>query len=76
MSADFTDTGIKVYEIQQIHQDGSVLSSKQVEAASGEAAAKQLREVVDGTDRIAICLDGAAINEMGVDYWLKRVRRR
>ncbi len=76
MTSEFNETGIKVYEIKQIGHDGIVLSSKQVEASSGEAAAKQLNQVVDGTDRISICLDGTSMNEMGVEYWQKRVRRR
>ena len=73
---EWNDTGTKTYEIKQMDDDGSLLSSLQVDAASSEAAAKQLREVVDGTDRIVVCLDGAPMNEMGVDYWQKRIRRR
>ena len=56
--------------------DGAIISSVHVDAQSSEAAAKQLREVADGADRIIVCLDGAPMNEMGVDYWKKRVRRR
>jgi hypothetical protein len=74
--AEWNDTGTKMYEVKQINGNGSLLSSMQVDALSSEAAAKQLREVVDGTDRIVVCLDGAPINEMGVDYWQKRIRRR
>ena len=70
------DTGTKMYEVKQINDSGSLLSSLRVDALSSEAAAKQLREVVDGTDRIIVCLDGAPMNEMGVDYWQKRIRRR
>lgn len=76
MAAEFIDTGTKTYTIRQIDEDSRVLSETPVEAASGEAAAKQLREVRNGTDRIEICLDGKAMNEMGVDYWRQRVRRR
>lgn len=66
----------KTYEIKQIDGDGAVLQTTPVDAQSGEAAAKQLSEIADGTEKISICLDGEPINEMGVDYWQKRVRRR
>lgn len=74
--SEWIESGVKTYEIKQIDDRGTVLSSSNVEAGSGEAAAKQLRKVVDGTRRIEVCLDGAKMNEMGVDYWLTRMRRR
>ena len=73
---DWTDSAAKTYEIKQVDADGELLASAQVEAASSEAAAKQLAEVVDGAERIVVCLDGSPMNEMGVNYWKKRVRRR
>lgn len=73
---DWSDSVPKTYEIKQLDRAGTVLDSFPVEAQTGEAAAKQLKEVADGTETIAVCLDGAPINEMGVDYWQKRVRRR
>lgn len=76
MSSDFSDTGSKTYEVKQIDGEGEVLQTVEVEALSGEAAAKQLSEVADGTKRIAICLDGNPMSEMGVDYWNTRLRRR
>lgn len=76
MSSDFTDTGRKTYEVKQIDSDGEVLQTVEVEALSGEAAAKQLREVAAGTERIAVCLDGTPMSEMGVEYWNTRMRKR
>lgn len=73
---EWTDSEVKHYEVKQMDDEGAVLSSVRVDAQSSEAAAKQLREVADGTDRIVVCLDGAPMNEMGVDYWKQRVRRR
>ncbi|WP_253155163.1 hypothetical protein [Stieleria tagensis] len=68
--------GLKTYEIKQIDSHGDMVSSVQVDAESGESAAKQLQQVADGAESIKVCLDGNVMNEMGVDYWLKRVRRR
>ncbi|MCS7465978.1 hypothetical protein NZK35_04735 [Stieleria sp. ICT_E10.1] len=73
---EWSDSLHKTYEVKQIDGDGTVLESFPVDAKSGEAAAKQLENVADGTEKIAVCLDGDPINEMGVDYWLKRMRRR
>ncbi len=73
---EWSDSLHKTYEVKQIDGDGTVLQSIPVDAESGEAAAKQLQNLADGTEKIAVCLDGAPINEMGVDYWLKRMRRR
>jgi len=70
-----THTDTKNYEIRQLTDAGECLAAATVEAPSGEAAAKQLKKVVDGTGRIEICLDGRAVNEMGVSYWRKRVKR-
>ena len=67
---------MKRYEIRQLKDDGSVLAENTVEAMSGEAAAKQLKQLVDGTGRIEVCLDGKAVNEMGASYWRQRVRHR
>lgn len=64
------------YEIQQIGKAGQVLTSQTVLAHSGEAAARQLRDVVDGADKILVYRDGARMNEMRVGFWKKRVRRR
>lgn len=64
------------YEVQQIDADGLVIGSFSVEARSSEAAAKQLSEVAEDTHKISVCLDGTPMNEMGIDYWKKRVRRR
>lgn len=72
----YSETGGKTYEIQQIDAGGEVLASEKVEAASGEAAAKQLRKVVSGAESIAICHNNEVMNEMGVDYWQQRVRGR
>ncbi|MCD0462986.1 hypothetical protein [Roseiconus lacunae] len=69
-------TEMKTYDIQQIGDAGSVLATIPIDAISGEAAAKQLKSVERGTEKIVVCLDGAPMNEMGVDYWQKRVRRR
>ena len=76
MTSEFIDTGTRTYTIRQIDSDAHVLSEDPVEATSGEAAAKQLKEVRSGTDRIEVCLNGKPMNEMGVDYWRQRVRRR
>lgn len=73
---DIINTGTKLYDIRQLTDDGDVLSEMQVEALSSEAAAKHLREVKDGTDRIEVCHNGQAMSEMAVDYWQKRVRGR
>lgn len=73
---EWNDTGQKEYEIRQVDDSGALLASERVAAQSGEAAAKQLRKVVDGTERIVVCLDGSPMNEMGVSYWKQRVRRR
>jgi hypothetical protein len=70
------DFGLKTYEIKQLDSEGDTVSSFNVDAASGEAAAKQLKQVAEGAESIKVCLDGKVMNEMGVDYWLKRVRRR
>ena len=66
----------KTYAIRQIHQDGSILCETDVEAVSSDAAAKQLNDVREDTERIAICLNGQAMNEMDVEHWRKRIRRR
>lgn len=70
------DAGNRTYEIQQLDKDGDLLASLRVEAASGEAAAKQLDEVVSGTESIAIRHQDEVMNEMDVGYWNKRVRSR
>ncbi|QEG39205.1 hypothetical protein UC8_11660 [Roseimaritima ulvae] len=70
------ETGTKTYDVQQLDADGDVLASVKVEALSGEAAAKQLREVASGTESIAVCLGDEVMNEMGVQYWQQRVRGR
>ncbi len=75
----YTETnplGTKTYAIRQINSDGGIVSELAVEATSSDAAAKQLNDVDDATQRIAICLDGQAMNEMDVEHWRKRVRRR
>ena len=69
-------TEMKTYQVEQIGDEGSVLATIPIEAISGEAAAKQLKSVAEGTQRIVISLDGSPMNEMGIDYWMKRVRRR
>jgi hypothetical protein len=68
--------GLKTYEVQQIDADGGVLASLNVQAASGESAAKQLQEVASGTETITVSSNNEVVNEMGVDYWQKRVRGR
>ncbi|QEG00110.1 hypothetical protein Mal15_41790 [Stieleria maiorica] len=73
---EWSDSLHKTYEVKQIDGDGAVLDSFPVDAKSGEAAAKELENIAAGTEKIAVCLDGDPINEMGVDYWIKRVRRR
>ena len=73
---EWSDSLHKTYEVKQIDGDGTVLQSIPVDAESGEAAAKHLQNLADGTAKIAVCLDGAPINAMGVDSWLKRMRRR
>ena len=76
MYSDPIETGTKTYAIRQIDSNGSVLSEVDVIAANSEAAAKQLEDVSDHTERIAVFLDGQAMNEMDVDHWRKRIRRR
>ena len=76
MYSESTQMGTKVYAIRQIDSQGGLLSEIDVEAASSEAAAKQLSDVNDLTERIAVCLDGQTMNEMDVDHWRKRIRRR
>ena len=66
----------KMYEIQLQDESGDVLSSKHVEAASGDAAARQVNEIVNGTAKIVVLTEGKPVNEMGVEFWQKRVRRR
>ena len=73
---DWSEGGMKTYEIKQVDAQGDLLASVQVDADSGEAAAKQLRKVVDGAKSIKVCLDGNVMNEMGVGYWRTRIRRR
>jgi hypothetical protein len=72
----WSDTGERAYEVQQIDNDGELLSAVRVDAVSSDVAVRQLDSVVEGTDRIVVCLDGDAMNEMSVGYWKKRVRRR
>lgn len=68
---------MKTYEVKQVDGDGcNVVVPVRVEAHSGESAAKQLSKVAEGTQSIKVYLDGEVMNEMGVDYWQKRVRRR
>lgn len=66
----------KVYEVQLQDKSGGVLSSKHVEAASGDAAARQVDEIVNGTAKIVVVADGKAAFEMGVEFWQKRARKR
>jgi len=73
---EWNDTGFKTYQIKQVDDSGLVLNTVDIEAESGEAAAKKLRQVVDGAQNIKVCLNDVVMNEMGVDYWQKRVRRR
>jgi len=68
--------GTKTYAIRQIGSDGNIVCEMAVDAVSSDAAARQLSEVRDETQRIAVCLDGQAMNEMAVEHWRKRVRRR
>ncbi|TWU38505.1 hypothetical protein [Novipirellula artificiosorum] len=75
MNLETTPTTTKKYEIRQLSDAGDVLSAQAVDASSGEAAAKQLKQVVDGAGKIEVCLDGISVSEMGVSYWRKRVRR-
>ncbi|WP_145100980.1 hypothetical protein [Rosistilla carotiformis] len=74
LTSEFATTN--VYTIRQIDSHKTVLSEKQVEAVSSEAAAKQLKQVVDETDKIEVTLNGETVNEMGVSYWKQRIRRR
>lgn len=76
MNSENNPLGTKTYEVRQLDSDGSVLSKIVVEAVSSDAAAKQLEQVCDATQRIAVCLNGQAMNEMDVEHWRKRVRRR
>ena len=71
-----TPSVTKTYAIRQIDSGGSILSELAVEAVNSDAAAKQLEDVFDATERIAVCLDGQAMNEMDVEHWRKRIRRR
>jgi hypothetical protein len=71
---EFDTHEVKTYEVKQVDDHGDLLASLQVSAPSGEMAAKQLKEVANGTESIKVCLDGDVMNEMGVDYWHKRVR--
>jgi hypothetical protein len=72
----WSEEEIKTYEVMQVDDDGDLLSTLSIEAKSGEAAALQLQQVADGTKSIKICLDGNVMNEMGVNYWRTRIRRR
>lgn len=75
----YTDSnplGMKTYAVRQIDSGGTILSELAVEAVSSDAAAKQLDEVSAATERIAVCLNGQAMNEMDVEHWRKRIRRR
>ncbi len=76
ISMQCSDSETKTYEVKQVDRDGDLLASVRIDAESGEAAAKQLKQVVDGTQNIQICLDGNVMNEMGVNYWRTRIRRR
>ncbi len=76
MELEHNPLGTKTYAIRQIDSGGTVLSELAVEAVSSDAAAKQLNDVNDATERIAVCLDGQAMNEMDVEHWRKRIRRR
>lgn len=66
----------KTYEIQQQDETGTALATQTVTANSGDAAARQLDDLVAGVEKVVILLDGSPVNEMGADFWLKRVRRR
>ncbi|QDV26261.1 hypothetical protein [Aureliella helgolandensis] len=74
--SEVTNTGMKTYEIRQLDNDGNLLLDTKVEAASGEAAAKLLADADERTQRILICLDGETMNELDVEHWRKRIRRR
>lgn len=74
LTSEFATTN--VYTVLQLDSDKTVLSEKQVEAVSSEAAAKQLKQVVDETASIHVALNGETVNEMGVSYWKQRMRRR
>ncbi|TWU01102.1 hypothetical protein [Stieleria varia] len=76
LRTDPIESSEKNYEIQQIGLDGNVLATLSVEAGSGEAAIKQISKVAEGTETITVTLNDEVINEMGVDYWHKRVRGR
>lgn len=76
-SADSQPSMVKTYEIKQVDEAGQeVAEPLRVEAQSGESAVKQLGDVSDRTHSIKVCLDGVVMNEMDVDYWQKRIRRR
>lgn len=76
MFPEATNPTNKTYAIRQIDSEGAILSEIDVEALTSEAAAKQLSDVSDATNRIAVCLDGVTMNEMDVEHWRKRIRRR
>lgn len=76
MFPEATNPTTKTYAVRQIDAAGGILSEIDVEALTSEAAAKQLSDVSDSTNKIAICLDGVTMNEMDVEHWRKRIRRR
>lgn len=77
MNTEFPDSSpTKLYEIRQLDSDGLLLASIPIEANSSAAAARDLKEIVRGTDRIEVTLDGVAMNQMTVSYWKTRVRKR
>ncbi len=77
MNAEFSDSSAsKLYEIRQLDSDGLLLSSVPIVADSSASAARDLKEIVNGADRIEVALDGVAMNQMTVNYWKTRVRKR
>ena len=70
------ESGLKTYEVKQLDHAGNTLAAVEIDATSGELAAKKLDDVAVGTESIKVCLNGDVMNEMGVDYWQQRIRRR
>lgn len=76
MNSESSDTFTKQYEVRQIDGEGALLSSIHVQAESSAAAAKELRDVEAHAQCIEITLDGIPMNQMTVNYWRTRVRKR
>lgn len=72
-----TEHAAHPYTLRQLDKQGDVLSETQVVAESYATAVQELRDVVDGAERIEVYNhEGKNAGEITVDYWRLKRRRR